>query len=178
VSRAVSLDVCLRLTDRETAPLPGIAARVVFGADSAPDAGTRVMTDSAGEARFTATVQLRRRLRKLPTNFFSSLFSLPSRTEFLRIGTELPCPGGSLLFTADVDRYPGGDPIGLTGRAVRGPDATGRFLRDATPPQPGGTSDAGWEIADWRLHPLTEDRRDDHWTLSLAYVRSPAPVRR
>ncbi len=190
MSRAITLDVHLALIGPASEPLAGIAARVVFGADRAlpdPTAGTRLVTDAAGGARFTTSLHLERRWRKLPTNFVTSLASLPRRTEFLRVGAELPFLGSRWLYTADLYRFAGGNPIALGDTSVFTPDAAGHFTRQAerdghqwTMPGVDGMalSHPGWEITDWSLHPMDDDPAAGRWTLSLGYRRAAEPARR
>lgn len=190
MSRAVTLEVHVTLIGPAAEPLVGATARVVFGADRAwpdPAAGTRLVTDAAGVARFTTSVSLERRWRKLPTNFFTSLASLPRRTEFLRVGAELPFLGARWLYAADLYRFAGGNPIVLGDTSVFTPDPAGYFTRKAErdghhwtmPGLDGMTlSHPGWEISDWTFHPVDDDPATGRWALTLAYRRAPEPVRR
>lgn len=190
MSRAVSIDIRLLLTDRDAAPLAGIVTRLVFGTDPAwqePTSGATLVTDAAGEARCTAAVRLTRRFRKLPSNFFTTLFSLPRRTEFLRVGAELPFLGHRWLYTADLYRFAGGNPIVLAGASVYTPDAAGHFTLKAgrdghhwtIPGLDGMTlSHPGWETSNWSFHPVDNDPATGRWTLSLGYRRAPEPLRR
>ena len=190
MSHAVTLDVHLALIGPASEPLAGVTARVVFGADRAgpdPAAGTRLVTDAAGVARFTTSVPLERRWRKLPTNFFTSLVSLPRRTQFLRVGAELPFLDYRWLYAADLYRFAGGNPIALGDTSVFTPDADGRFTRQAerdghqwTMPGLDGMalSHPGWEISDWSFHPVDDDPPAGRWALSLGYRRAPEPVHR
>src|SRR4051812_29578947 len=89
---AVSLDVTFKLTDLDYKPLAGVPVRVVFGSDpdwQKGDAGHRLITDGKGEARWTQEAVLTDRMRKHPTNFASSLVSVPESTQYLRVGAEM-----------------------------------------------------------------------------------------
>ena len=124
--------------DAEPAPLAGVSTRLVLG-DAAgwqePDAGHRFVTDAKGEARFTVDALADARTRSRNIGF--TPFSMPSRTEHLRIGVELehrvvPEKGGAprifrWLLTMDLDCFRNGEcrTVGFTG--IHAPDAQGRF---------------------------------------------------
>ena len=163
--------------------------RLVFGSDAdwqAPASGYRFLTDAKGEHRFTATVRLDERLRKVPTNFIGSLLSLPQSTDHLTVAAELEYMSVRWLYAVDVCRFPGGD-VMLDGFAVYGAGADGRFTHQAE------HDGNGWRMADlggmvlampgheawdYMLQPDPTDPTRQHWTLQLAFKRAPPPVRR
>jgi hypothetical protein len=188
--RDVSLRVRFTLTDLDYRPIAGAPVRVVFGSDREwqhQGSGHRFITDTKGEHRFDARVSLDRQLRKLPTNFVASLLSKPQPTDHLLIGTELEYATFQWLYTVDVYRFAAGDDVLLDGESIYTRDADGNFTRKAP------HDDNGWRMADlkgqaltspghqaWNfmLQPDPSDAAGTHWTLAMAFKRSPAPVRR
>ena len=117
----VALDVHFKLTDLDYKPIPDAAVRVTFGSDprwQSPDSGERFLTDANGEHRFTSQVIIDKLARKLPTNFLDSLFSRAQLTDHLMIAAELEYANHDWLYTVDVCRFPGGDPVMLDDTAV------------------------------------------------------------
>jgi hypothetical protein len=141
----VALDVHFKLTDLEYKPIPNEAVRLSFGSDprwQSPDSGERFLTDANGEHHFTTQVVVDKLARKLPTNFLDSLFSRAQLTDHLMVATELDYAAYRWLYTVDVCRFPGGDPIMLDDSAVYTPDTAGAFTRKAP------FDAAGWHMAD------------------------------
>lgn len=188
-AQPVALDVAFTLTDLEYHALPGVPVRLVFGSDSdwqAPGAGTRFVTDAKGEANFTANVTLDARQRKYPTNFWSSLGSLPQRTDHVMVAAELDFAGFHWLYAADLYRFPNGDTM-TDGLGVRTADAKGRFAYMADYDGKGWKmrdlnglmlTHPGYELGDFGLAPDPADPAKKHWTLKIAFRKSPPPVRR
>jgi hypothetical protein len=179
--------------DAEPAPLAGVSARLVLG-DAAgwqePDAGHRFVTDAKGEARFTVEAAPDARIRSRNIGF--TPFSLPSRTEHLKIGIELehrviPEKGGPArtfrwLLTMDLDCFRNGEcrTVGFTG--IHTPDAQGRFtialVREPSAeawkvPALGGQVIRGmsYQAADFMLSANEQDPK--RRTLSFAVKRLP-----
>ena len=186
---AVVLDVRFKLTDLDYQPLPGTAVRLVFGSDAdwqAPSSGYRFVTDANGEQRVTAAVRLDKRLRKVPTNFVSSLLSLPQNTDHLTVAAELEYLSFHWLYAVDICRFPGGE-VMLDGFTIYSAGTDGRFTQQAA------HDEHGWRIADlggmvlttpgheawdFMLQPDPSDPALKHWTLQLAFKRAPPPIRR
>lgn len=185
----ISLDVSFRLTDLEYHALPNVPVRLVFGSQrdwQGASTGKRFVTDAKGEARFSAKVALDIRQRKYPTNFWSSLGSLPQPTHHLTVGAELEFAGFQWLYAAELFRYPNGDTTS-DGIDVYTPDANGRFTHKA---RYDGSSwkmrdlkglmltHPGYDLGDFVLAPDPSDPSGKQWTLSLTLRKSPPPVRR
>jgi hypothetical protein len=185
----VSLHVRFTLTDLDYRPIAGAPVRVVFGSDPGwqhQQSGYRFVTDSKGEHRFDARVNLDKQPRKMPTNFVGSLLSGPQLTDHLLIGAELEYATFRWLYTVDVYRFPGGADVQLDGESVYSRDAQGDFTRKAS------HDEDGWRMADlgnlvltapgheaWNfmLQPDAADEKGSQWTLEISFKRSPAPVR-
>ncbi len=186
----VALNVHFKLTELDYKPIAHAAVRVTFGSDprwQSPDSGERFLTDANGEHRFAARVTIDKRARKLPTNFLDSLFSRFQLTDHLMVATELEYATYRWLYTVDLYRFPGGDPVMLEDTAVYTPDAAGAFTRKAT------VDAGGWQMADlnglvlttpghepwdYSLQPDDGDPARQRWTLELAFKQSPPPIRR
>lgn len=176
-----------QLLDPSNTPIPDVEVRVVFGCEPgwhSAGAGRQFVTDAEGRAEFTTEITLDRRLRKVPTNFWSSLVSLPQWTDHLTVATELEYMTFPWLYVAEINRFSGGDPVMVDGIAVYTRDAAGNFTI------PARQVDGGWqmaelggmrltspghEIADFALQPDDDDPAGERWTLRLAYRRWPAP---
>jgi hypothetical protein len=186
----VALNVHFTLTDLDYKPIPDVAVRVTFGSDprwQSADSGERFVTDANGEHRFTASVVIDKLARKLPTNFLDSVFSRSKLTDHLMVATELEYATYHWLYTVDLYRFPGGDPVMLDGTAVYTRDATGAFTSKAH------LDEGGWRMAelnglvlttpghepwDYSLQPDDGDPAQQKWTLKLSFKRSPPPIRR
>jgi hypothetical protein len=186
----VAINVHFTLTDLDYKPIPDAAVRLTFGSDprwQSPDSGERFVTDANGEHRFVAQVIIDKQPRKRPTNFLDSLFSRAQLTDHLRVAAELDYAAYRWLYTVDVCRFPGGDPVLLDDTAVYTRDATGAFTQ-RTP-----FDAAGWHMAElnglvlttpghepwnYALEPDADDPAGQRWTLDLAFKRSPPPIRR
>ena len=186
----VALDVHFKLTDLEYQPIANAPVRITFGSDprwQAPDSGERFVTDANGEHRFTARVTIDKLARKLPTNFLDSLFSRAKMTDHVMAATELEYATYHWLYTVDVCRFPGGDPVMLDATAVYTRDASGAFSNKAE------VDAGGWRMADlnglvlttpghepwdYSLQPDEGDAAQRQWTLKLSFKRSPPPIRR
>ena len=189
LAQPVPLDVTFKLTDLDYKPVAGAAVRVVFGSDpdwQAPNAGRRFVTDANGEHRFTASVVVDKRSRKLPTNFADSLLSRPQATDHLKVGAELGYAGFRWLYVVDVDRFPNTD-VMLDDFSVFTADAQGRYVRKAR--QQGrdwlmadlnglALTGPGYEPWNFMLRPQEGDATAKRWTLLLSFKRAPEPVRR
>ena len=189
LAQPVPLDVTFKLTDLDYKPVAGAPVRVVFGSDpdwQAPNAGRRFVTDANGEHRFTASVVIDQRSRKLPTNFADSLLSRPQTTDHLKVGAELEYAGFRWLYVVDVDRFPNTDVL-LDDFSVFTADAQGRYVRKAKQqdhgwvmPDRGGLAltGPGYEPWDFMLRPQEGNATGKRWTLLLSFKRAPQPVRR
>src|SRR5262245_43011848 len=88
-AQPVTLDVEFKLTDLEYKPIPNVPIRLVFTSDKdwqSATAGQRFNTDARGEAKLAANVVLDKRMKKMPTNFWSSLVSTPQQTDHVIVG--------------------------------------------------------------------------------------------
>jgi hypothetical protein len=186
----VVLTVEFKLTDLDGTPLPSAPARLVFGSTAdwqGANAGHRFVTDARGTHRFTTSVVLDKQWRKLPTNFASSLVSLPEQTDHLTVGAELEYATFRWLYAVDVYRFPRGGDVLLDGFSVYTRDARGAFTNKAK------QDSGGWKMSDlgglalthpghepWNfmLQPDPADPSHRRWTLRIAFKRSPEPVRR
>jgi hypothetical protein len=185
----VTLEVAFKLTDLDYKPLVGVPVRVVFASNpdwQKAESGHRFVTDANGEAHWTGDVMLTDRTRKHPTNFASSLVSLPQPTQYLRVGAELTYFEKPWLYTQDLYRFAGGDTL-LDGTAIYTRDDSGAFTRQAKRDSNGWTIDGlgglvltapGVEPWDFALDPVGNDMNAKRWTLKLGFKKSPAPVRR
>ena len=188
-AQPVTLEVTYKLTDLEYRPLANVPVRLVFGSD--PDwqnagTGKRVVTDAQGEAHFTTNVTLDTRQRKYPTNFWTSLGSLPQRTDHLTVAAELDFADFHWLYVVDLFRFPQGLMMS-DGMNVYTPDARGRFvhkgeydgkawkLRDLKGLM---LTHPGYDIGNFTFEPDAADASGKRWTLKLAFRKSPPPVRR
>jgi hypothetical protein len=184
--RDVMLEVAFKLTDLDYKPLAGVSVRLVFCCDrnwQSAEAGYRLVTDEKGEAKLTARVTLDRHLRKKPTNFFSSLVSLPQMTDHLAAGAELEYMDFHWLYVVDMERFPDGD-VMQDDFSVYSRDTQGRFALKAA------RVGQDWKIKDLRGLMLTgpghapwnamlaPSSGAEHWTLQLAFKKSPPAVRR
>jgi hypothetical protein len=184
--REVMLDVIFKLTDLDYTPLPGVPVRLVFRCDNnwqSADAGHRFVTDEKGEGRVTARVVIARHMRKKPTNFFSSLVSLPQPTDHLATGAELEYMDFHWLYIVNMERFPDGD-VMQDDFSVYSRDTRGRFaLKAARIGQDWKIKDLGGMMltgpghAPWNAM-LAPGPGAEHWTLQLAFKKSPPAVRR
>lgn len=185
-AQPVTLDVEFKLTDLEYKPIPNAPGRLVFISDKdwqGATAGQRFTTDAKGEAKLTANVVLDKRLKKMPTNFWSSLLSTPQQTDHLVVGAEMEYMEFRWLYTVEVFHFPDGTDL-LGEMAIYSRDERGNFTRKA---ERKGTD---WVISDlrgvllntagydpWNFS-LTPDATGKRWQLKLAFKKFPAPVRR
>jgi hypothetical protein len=130
-------------------------------------------------------VVLDARMRRLPTNFVDSLASRDQPTDHLLVAAELGYMKFRWLYTVDVDRFPSGDCALLDPPAVYTPDAKGDFTNKAVQDSDGWhmpelspmvLTMPGHEPWDFLLQPDPADSSQKHWTLRIAFKRSPAPV--
>lgn len=188
-AQPVALEVRFKLTDRDYKPLAGAPVRIVFGSDPGwqnPSAGQRFVTDAKGEATLKANVVLDRQLRKMPTNFVSSVLSRPQETDHLRVAAEMEYMDQHWLYTVDVVRFPGGD-VMQDDFSLYTTDPQGRFTQKAE------RDTNGWKIAglggliltkpgyepwDFNLDIDPTDSSRKRWILRLAFMKYPTPVRR
>jgi hypothetical protein len=186
----VTIDVRFTLTDLDSRPLAGQSVRLIVGLEPGwqnPDAGKRFVTDANGEYRFSTQAVLDQRLRKMPTNFVSSLVSRRQRTDHLSVAAELGFMTFRWLYTVDVYRFPDGTSALLDGLSVYTPDSGGQFTTRAT------HDESGWRIADLggmvlttpgyqpahvTLLPDESDLTHQRWRLHVAFQRQPPPMRR
>lgn len=190
-NEAVTLDVTLKLTDLDYKPLPNTTAWVVFGSDASwqsPGAGRKVITDAKGEARFSAPATLERRSKKKPTNFISSIATPAVEAAFLRVGAALEYAGFRWLYVIDIYHFPDGDNL-LDASDVYTADHNGAFTRKAQHDPKGGgwlmadlkgmeMTNPGYDAWDFNLIPDASDTSGKRWKLTVAFKRSPEPVRR
>lgn len=188
-AQPVPLELRFKLTDRDYRPLASVPVRVVFGSDPGwqnAGSGARIVTDANGEASLNAAVVLDKQLRKVPTNFASSLLSRPQEVDHLRVAAEMEYVDRRWLYTVDVVRFPGGD-VMLDDFAVYAADANGRFTRKAEQsrdgwkfPDLGGMmlTKPGYEPWDFNLDLDPADPAHKRWILRLAFMKYPTPVRR
>jgi hypothetical protein len=186
----VTIDVHLTLTDLDSNPLAEQPVRLVVGSEPGwqnLDAGKRFVTDANGKYRFSTKAVLDPQMRKMPTNFMSSLVSRKQRTDHLSIAAELGYMTFRWLYAVDVYRFPDGTSALLDGLAVYTPDSGGRFTRRAT------HTESGWRMADLdglvlttpgyqlgqvTLLPDESDSTRQRWILRVTFQRQPAPMRR
>jgi hypothetical protein len=182
----VMLDVIFKLTDLDYKPLPGVPVRLVFCCDKnwqSANAGYRFVTDEKGEGRVTARVVIARHLRKKPTNFFSSLVSLPQPTDHLAAGAELEYMGFHWLYIVNMERFPDGDVMqddfSVYSRDTRGHFAlkAARISQDWEIKDLGGMMLTGPGHTPWNAM-IAPGSGTEHWTLQLAFKKSPPAVRR
>lgn len=185
-AQTVPLDVSFMLTDLGNKPLAGVPVRIVFGSDQGwerANVGRRIVTDAKGEAHFTAPVVIDKKLRKMPTNFVDSLFSMPKQTDHLLVAAEMEYAGFHWLYVVEVARFAGGDTM-LDDFFVRTRDAHGDFthvVREDNQgwkmPELGGLvlTGPGYQPSDFLLEHNTAKNQ---WKLHLAFKRSPPPIRR
>ena len=187
-----TIQVHLKMTDEAYHPLPGVPARIVLGAKDwqSPDAGTRVVSDEKGEAVFTTTSIIDKRI--VWENVGSTPFSLPMRVSHLALAAELetvlPQKNGDdvshhWLYTADIHLYKGGDcsTDGLTKIYEAGKD--GRFtarlgegVGHNFQANLGGLVLSGMRYKMWN-YMLSKPAADTQpWTLELGLMRLPPPV--
>ena len=197
-AKAVPLDVAFKLTDTDYHPLAGVPVRLVFGTPdwAAPDAGTRIVTDHDGAARFTTQAVVDRRWGSSNVGFtpLRVLFRADHVALAIELAFVMPTRDGSetvhrWLYTADIDRMPDGDcrTDDLDRVYDAGPD--GRFTRligaNAAGPNFSGLID-GWKIdsAGYKLWDFMLSRvgaapqgqsQDPAWHLKLAIMRKPKP---
>ena len=190
-TEAVTLDVTFKLTDLDYKPLPNVTAWVVFGSNASwqsPGAGQKVITDAKGEARFSTPATLERRSKKKPTNFISSIATPAVEAQFLRVGAALEYAGFRWLYVIDIYHFPDGDNL-MDAFDVYSADHNGAFTRKAQRDPKGGgwlmadlkgmaLTNPGYDAWDFNLVPDASDASGKRWKLTLAFKRSPEPVRR
>lgn len=192
----VPLDVEFKLTDKDYAPLAGVPVRPVLGAADwqAPDAGVPIVTAADGTARFTTEALVDRRLRWSNVGF--TPLRIPFRSDHIWIAAELayaiPKRGGGddtvhhWLYTADIDRDPGGDCSTDDIDKVYEPGADGRFNKLVGTNGAGPNfhflvdglilNTAGYKLWDFMLSPPDAgDGAAKHWHLKLGVMRLPKP---
>ena len=186
----VALAVEFKLTDLDDAPVPGAPVRLVLGSTpdwQSPSAGHRFVTDAGGAYRFAAPVVLDKQLRKLPTNFLSSLASRPQQAEHLRVAAELEYMTFRWLYAVDVYRFAAGGEVLLEGLSVYTRDGRGEFTSRAKRDAGGwlmadlgglALTQPGYEPSNVMLQPDPGDPSHLRWTLRIAFKKSPAPIRR
>jgi hypothetical protein len=186
----VSLVAHPAIDDVDSRPLAGQPVRLIVGLEPGwqnPDAGKRFVTDANGEYRFSTQAVLDQRLRKMPTNFVSSLLRRRQRTEHLGVAAELGFMTFRWLYTVDVYRFPDGTSALLDGLSVYTPDSGGRFTTRAP------HDESGWRMADLggmvlttpgyqpahvTLLPDESDSTHPGWRLHVAFQRQPPPIQR
>jgi hypothetical protein len=185
-AQPVIVEVNFKLTDLNYKPLSNTPVRLVFGSDKdwqSPTAGQQFVTDAKGEARLTANVVFDKQLKKMPTNFVSSLLSAPQQTDHIVVGVELEYMEFHWLYTVEIFHFRAGtDMLGEV--AIYSRDEQGRFTRKAE------RKGSDWIIADLRglvattpgYEPwnfaLEADPSGKRWQLKLAFKKFPPPVRR
>jgi hypothetical protein len=186
----VTIDVHFTLTDLDSNPLARQPVRLVVGSEPGwqnPDAGKRFVTDANGEYRFSTKAVLDQRLRKMPTNFMSSLLSRKQRTNHLSVAAELGYMTFRWLYAVDVYRFPDGTSALLDGLSVYTPDSGGRFTTRATHDESGWRmadldgmvlTTPGYQVGQVTLLPDESDSTHQRWTLRVAFQRQPAPMPR
>src|SRR4051812_32304512 len=141
----VTLNVLVRITDQEGRPMPAQDVRVVIGTPTGwqkAGEGSPLHTDTQGQARFTTSAKLERRTRKRPTNFVSSLLSLPEAVDRLQIAVELEFAGFHWLYVYPVDRFVGDGDIVYSDCELYSRNGDGAFLL------PARYRDGAWFIED------------------------------
>jgi hypothetical protein len=186
---AVPLVVRFRLTDLDEKPLPKVPVRIAFGSDKTwqqAGAGHRFVTDANGAHTFTASVELDRQMKKVPTNYKDSLTSVPVPMDHLLVATELEYAGLPWLYATDIFHIPPGDTL-LDGRKVWIRDERGNFTRQPRQdrdglhlPEMGGLvlTGFGHDVTRFALKPDENDPSRGRWTLDLSFKQQPAPIRR
>jgi hypothetical protein len=189
----VTLDVDFKLTDPDYQPLPGLSLRLVLGVKDwqAPDAGVRIVTGDDGAARFTTEATIGRRWHWMNAGF--TPFSIPLRVDHLAVAAELefvvPRQGGEnihrWLYTADIDRLPGGDCSTFDLDRIYAAGANGRFTRRLGSGAAGPNFQieidgwvlcgCGYRMWNYMLGPDQNDAGGKRWHLQLAFTRMPKP---
>src|SRR5262245_20918338 len=185
-AQPVTLDIEFKLTDLDYKPIPNAPVRLVFTSDKdwqSATGGQRFTTDAKGEAKLTANVVLDKRMKKMPTNFWTSLVSTPQQTDHLVVGAEMEYMEFRWLYTVEVFHFRDGTDL-LGEVAIYSRDERGDFTRKA---ERKGTD---WVISDLRGMVLTTagydpwnfalspDAAGKRWQLKLGFKRFPPPVRR
>jgi hypothetical protein len=195
--RTVPLEVELKLTDQDYQPIGGVPIRLVFGTKDwqAENAGVRIVTAEDGTARFVTQAVIKRGWHFVNIGF--TPFSMPLRSDHLFLGAELDFvvprkEGGEavhhFLYTADVNRLPGGDCSTYDLDKLYGAGPDGRFTTligtNAAGPNFDGSVD-GWTLsnAGYRMWDSMLSRPDEEvstgektWHLKLGLMRKPKPV--
>jgi len=185
-AQPVTLDVEFKLTELDYRPIPNALVRLIFTSDGDwqnAAAGRRFTTDAKGEAKLTANAVLDKRLKKMPTNFWSSLVSTRQETDHLVVGAELEYMEFRWLYTVEVFRFREGTDM-LGELAIYSRDERGNFTRKA---ERKGTdwvisdlrgmvlTTAGYDPWNFSLSPEPDGKR---WQLKLAFKKFPPPQRR
>ena len=195
VKAQVPIDVVFRMTQLESkVGIPGVPVRLVLGDAPGwqnPQAGSRFVTGSSGEAKFSTTGLVDKRWVMIPYGMTG--LSFPRRVDHIRIAAELenliPKPDSSYeryqwLHVMDIDCYTSSDcaTSGITSVYTR--DAQGRFTRrgeylkgDLKMPELGGMllNGPGYKTSGLFLQANADRSR---WKVELTLQKSPPPVRR
>jgi hypothetical protein len=188
----VTLDVDVKLTDREYRPLSGVPVRLVLGFEDwqGAEAGTRLITGEDGGAVFTTQAVIDRRWRW--SNIGFTPLSMPARVDHLSLAAELEFAipqkegGDSLrhwLYTAEIYRHSNGDCRTDDLDRIYEAGADGRFTNllgsGATGPNFQMMLDgwiltgAGYKLWEFMLSPDEGDTTGKHWHLRMGLMRLP-----
>ncbi len=180
----VALDIAVKLTDRDYAPVGGVTVRLFAGRgdQSDPEAGATVTTGPNGEARFTTPAVIDKQW--LWVNIGFTGLSAPHLADHLSVATELDnvIPGEEgeihlpLLCTMDIYRLPDGDCASRDFTRIYAKDDRGRFTRGVDPDRidietPKGRrvlSGICYRVASFLIAPVSPAR----WRLELALIQS------
>ncbi len=179
----VTLDVQVHLVDAERRPIAQRPLRLSVGADAMQHQrnALALVTDHGGVARTSLRQVLVRRLKKMPTNFTSSLFSLPQNAVHVPLGLELQAFGQPWWWTLEIDRFVDATVARPAEFTAWPADAAGRH---AAPLRWQGPADGAllpdgrritvlpWRPVDVQLMPADGDAT--RWTLSLTVMQATA----
>jgi hypothetical protein len=188
LAQPAKLEVHFKLTDVDYHPVTGVPVRLVLGTRQdwqEPGSGNRFVTDPNGEAVFTTAATVDKRWRGQNVGFTG--LSIPYRADHLAIAAELEPAGAegkyTWLYTMNV-YCKGGDCSTDDIEDVYSKDSQGRFTRKAERvngdwkmPELRGLVLTGAGYQSWNSL-LTFDDSRKVWKLTLAFKRSPPPVRR
>jgi hypothetical protein len=190
----VTAQVEFKLIDPESGlGLAGVPVRLVVGGApgwQAPNAGHRFVTDSNGEARFTAEGLVDRRWRMAPYSMTG--VKRPRRSDHILLAAELeqlvPTAGGEpnrhqWLHTLDIDCDSPTECSSSGITAVHSRDAQGAFTRlgqiagaGLKVPELGGLvlNGPGYRVESFSLSP---DPEQTGWRVKLTLLRNAPPLR-
>jgi len=184
------LAVRFQLTDLDYKAIANAPVRVVVGSNGdwqAASAGHAGVTDAQGQFLFADAGLVEPCKHKRPTNFVDSLFSRAEPAHHVQAAVELDYAGHRWLYVVQLYRFARGGDMLFSGLDVYCRDASGRFTQQARFKDHSwfmsdlnglALSGPGHEPWDFRLEPSSDTRSANAWILTLAFRRSPEPIRR